>query len=106
MMPGHYKVEMDGFIYVMKEIYQRIFPLFPSVPGFRGMCWSANGIRFGRIPETEDIIGSVLVKNNEVVPETYQGMLTYRLVTPQGPMKLSSFLLEKLREKLRTQSEE
>ena len=60
-------------------------------------------IRFGRIPETEDIIGSVLVKSNEIQPETYQAMPTYRLVTPQGPMKLSAFLLEKLREKLKTE---
>jgi hypothetical protein len=53
----------------------------------------------------DDIIGSVLVKNNEIQPETYQPMPTYRLVTPEGPMKLSSFLLEKLREKLKTDSD-
>lgn len=53
----------------------------------------------------DDIIGSVLVKNNEIQPETYQPMPTYRLITPDGPMKLSSFLLEKLREKLNTDSD-
>jgi hypothetical protein len=53
----------------------------------------------------DNIIGSVLVKNNEIQPETYQPMPTYRLVTPDGPMKLSSFLLEKLREKLNTDSD-
>ena len=57
--------------------------------------------RFGRIPETEDIIGSVLVKNNVIQAETYQPMPTYRLVTIQGPIKLSDFLLDKLRARLR-----
>jgi hypothetical protein len=57
--------------------------------------------RFGRIPEPEDIIGSVLVKEGELQPETYQAMPTYRFVTREGPMKLSPFLLERLREKLR-----
>ena len=56
--------------------------------------------RFGRIPEPEDIIGSVLVQDNVLQPETYQAMPTYRFVTPTGPMKLSDFLLEKLRAEL------
>ena len=55
---------------------------------------------FGRIPEVEDIIGSVLVKEGKVLPETYEGLSTYRLVTTSGPMKLSDFMLGKLREKL------
>jgi len=58
---------------------------------------------FGRIPEPEDIIGSVLVQGGELRAETYQPMPTYRLVTPEGPMKLSPFLLQKLREKLDTE---
>jgi len=57
--------------------------------------------RFGRIPETEDIIGSVLVKNNVIQADTYQPMPTYRLVTRQGPIKLSDFLLDKLRARLK-----
>ena len=64
------------------------------------MHWLMGGKRFGRIPETEDIIGSILVKDNQLQPETYQAMPTYRLVTRQGPMKLSDFLLEKLRTEL------
>jgi hypothetical protein len=56
--------------------------------------------RFGRIPEVEDIIGSVLVKEGKVLPETYEGLSTYRFVTTAGPMKLSEFMLGKLREKL------
>jgi hypothetical protein len=59
-----------------------------------------NG-RFGRIPETEDIIGSVLVEDHQIQPETYQHMPTYRFVTREGPMKLSDFLLEKLRARLK-----
>jgi len=57
--------------------------------------------RFGRIPEVEDIIGSVLVKDGKILPETYEGLSTYRLVTTAGPMKLSEFMLGKLREKLK-----
>lgn len=57
--------------------------------------------RFGRIPEPEDIIGSVLVKEGNIQPETYQAMPTYRFVTRDGPMKLSAFLLDRLREKLK-----
>jgi hypothetical protein len=57
--------------------------------------------RFGRIPGTEDIIGSILVEKNQLQPETYQPMPTYRFVTREGPMKLSDFLLGKLREKLK-----
>jgi hypothetical protein len=56
--------------------------------------------RFGRTPAPEDIIGSVCVKENKLHPDTYEAMPTYRLVTPEGPMKLSSFLLGKLRERL------
>jgi len=57
--------------------------------------------RFGRIPEPEDIIGSVLVKEGNIQPETYQAMPTYRFVTRDGSMKLSAFLLDRLREKLK-----
>ena len=57
--------------------------------------------RFGQIPEPEDIIGSVLVKEGKIQPETYQAMPTYRFVTREGPMKLSAFLLQKLRDRLK-----
>jgi hypothetical protein len=60
--------------------------------------------RFGRIPDPEHIIGSVLVKARKIIPETYQPMPTYRLVTNQGPMRLSAFLLEKLRERVAMES--
>ena len=50
----------------------------------------------------EDIIGSVLVKEGKIMPETYEGLNTYRFVTTTGPMKLSEFMLGKLRDKLKT----
>jgi hypothetical protein len=78
-------------MFVMSELYLRIY----------GDVYFAN-YRFGRIPEPEDIIGSVLVQNGELQAETYQPMPTYRLVTREGPMKLSSYLLERLREKLKS----
>ena len=84
---------MDGFIYVMNGHCRRKSP-------FLGVLTR----RFGRIPETEHIIGSVLVKNNQLQPETYQAMPTYRFVTREGPMKLSDFLLEKLRARLKNEA--
>jgi hypothetical protein len=91
-MPGRYRVERGGFMLLMRGGYLRM-----------DLCDGANWGRFGRIPEPEDIIGSVLVQGGELKEETYQAMPTYRLVTPEGPMKLSSFLLQKLREKLETE---
>jgi hypothetical protein len=41
------------------------------------------------------------VKEGEVKAETYQEAPTYRLMTREGPMKLSEFLLEKLRAQLK-----
>ena len=102
MRRGGFLEEMDGFIYVMKERYLRTFPCPSRVLCLReGVLRRGLMGRFGRIPEPEDIIGSVLVKEGEVQPETYQDMPTYRFVTREGPMKLSPFLLEKLREKIR-----
>src|SRR5277367_4571871 len=107
MRRGGYLEEMGGFIYVMRELCLRTLPLcllslpFFVVYFFVGDFRTEVDGRFGRIPEPEDIIGSVLVKEGELQPETYQAMPTYRFVTRVGPMKLSPFLLERLRSKLR-----
>ncbi|CDH56339.1 hypothetical protein RO3G_06508 [Lichtheimia corymbifera JMRC:FSU:9682] len=44
---------------------------------------------WGRIPYPEDIIGTVLVNNGVIQPETYQEMPTHRLVTSNGIFQLS-----------------
>ncbi|KAI9295529.1 hypothetical protein K502DRAFT_275235, partial [Neoconidiobolus thromboides FSU 785] len=40
-----------------------------------------NPAPFGRIADTEDIIGSVLIKDSTILPDTYQPMPSYRLFT-------------------------
>jgi hypothetical protein len=42
----------------------------------------------GRIGETEDLIGSVFVKDGKVVADTYDAQPAYRLVTSNGPLIL------------------
>eukprot|EP00123_Amoebidium_parasiticum_P022743 comp9404_c0_seq1/m.4457 comp9404_c0_seq1/g.4457 ORF comp9404_c0_seq1/g.4457 comp9404_c0_seq1/m.4457 type:complete len:185 (-) comp9404_c0_seq1:494-1048(-) len=49
-----------------------------------------------RIPETEDIIGSVLVKDGELVPGTFQPMPVHRLLSMNGMFRLNTPLHEKL----------
>jgi hypothetical protein len=69
--------------------------------GWIHLCDERQLPSFGRIPETEDIIGSVFCKDGVVKKETYEPCLTYRFITSTaGPMKLSPFLLGRLRERL------
>lgn len=49
-----------------------------------------------RIGDPDDIIGTVLVEDSEIRPETYQPMPSYRLVTSDGPIQLTPGLAEKL----------
>jgi len=57
-----------------------------------------------RIGDPDDIIGTVLVENSEILPETYQPMLAYRLVTSDGLMQLTPGLAKKLQDTLTTVS--
>jgi len=50
----------------------------------------------GRIGDPDDIIGSVLVENGQVIPSTYQRMPSYRICTSDGPTQLSEGLLQEL----------
>ena len=59
---------------------------------------------YGRIPEPEDIFGSLEVDGNGCFIEghgRYQSSGTYRLVTTQGVLGLSPFLRDKLLQRLR-----
>jgi len=57
---------------------------------------------FGRIAETEDIFGSLLVDSNGKVKEgEWEENRMYRLVTGNGVMKLSPYLKEAVTESLR-----
>lgn len=42
-----------------------------------------------RIPETEDIVGSVMITDGKLVPSSYEPMPVHRLVTMNGLFKLS-----------------
>ncbi|BEI84067.1 hypothetical protein CcaverHIS002_0406710 [Cutaneotrichosporon cavernicola] len=46
----------------------------------------------GRIGETEDLIGSVFVKDGKIVASTYEPFPSYRLVTSNGVLTLSDGL--------------
>ncbi|OAD78248.1 hypothetical protein PHYBLDRAFT_71708 [Phycomyces blakesleeanus NRRL 1555(-)] len=49
---------------------------------------------WGRIPFPEDIIGSVLIKDGVIQPNTFEAMPTHRLVTSCGIFKLSEPLFQ------------
>ncbi|KAF8253503.1 hypothetical protein K440DRAFT_252949 [Wilcoxina mikolae CBS 423.85] len=62
---------------------------------------------FGRIAETEDIFGSLLVDSNGKVKEgEWEENRMYRLITGNGVMQLSPYLREKVTEGLRTEEME
>jgi hypothetical protein len=54
----------------------------------------------GRIPDPEDIIGTVLVRDGKVVKGTYEPMPSYRVVTADGPTVLSEDMEKRLMESL------
>lgn len=53
-----------------------------------------------RIGDPDDIIGTVLIENSEILAETYQPMPAYRLVTSDGLMQLTPGLAQKLNDTL------
>jgi hypothetical protein len=55
---------------------------------------------WGRVADPEDILGSVLVQNQKMVPNTFEPMPTHRLFTRQGIFKLDPYLLENLLKEL------
>ncbi|KAH0613780.1 uncharacterized protein H6S33_005666 [Morchella sextelata] len=61
-----------------------------------------NPPAFGRIPDPEDIFGSVLVDGNgQIQQEGYEECSSYRLVTNEGILGLSDYLRGKLIEELK-----
>ncbi|KAI6107777.1 hypothetical protein EDD16DRAFT_1488520 [Pisolithus croceorrhizus] len=58
---------------------------------------SRNIPPLGRIGDPDDIIGSVLVEDSKILPDTYQAMPSYRLCTSDGPIQLTEGLARKLR---------
>lgn len=59
-------------------------------------------VDFGRIAWPEDIFGSVEVDGaGKIIEGTFQGSGTYRVVTNQGILGLSPFLMKKLVARLR-----
>lgn len=75
-----------------------------SKTGYMHVADQRNPPPFGRIPIPEDIIGSVLVKDGAMVPGTYAPMdSAYRLVTPDGIMRLDEYLHRRLVEHIKAQ---
>lgn len=58
---------------------------------------SRNLPALGRIGDPDDIIASVLVRDSEILPDTYQPMPSYRLCTSDGPTLLTEGLAAKLK---------
>ncbi|KAI0074935.1 hypothetical protein K474DRAFT_1709427 [Panus rudis PR-1116 ss-1] len=54
----------------------------------------------GRIGDSDDILGTVLVENGEIKAETYQPMPSYRLCTADGIVRLTEGLAQRLKETL------
>lgn len=58
----------------------------------------------GRIPDPNDIIGSVRVEDGKMLPDTYAPMPTYRLATGDGVCTLTERLMERVVERLENDS--
>ncbi|KAJ3085230.1 hypothetical protein HK102_000197, partial [Quaeritorhiza haematococci] len=56
---------------------------------------------YGRVPDPEDIIGGLRIKDGFVVPGTFERMPTHRLVTINGLFRLTEFMHGKLVEQLK-----
>ncbi|KAJ3395636.1 hypothetical protein HDU80_010269 [Chytriomyces hyalinus] len=55
---------------------------------------------WGRVSDPEDLLGSVLLKDGNIVEKSYERTPTHRLVSLNGLVQLSEFLHAKLVEKL------
>lgn len=53
-------------------------------------------VAFGRVPDSDDIIGMVRVENKTVLSSSYTPMPTHRLISPSGLFTLPSVLYEAL----------
>ncbi|KAI8827124.1 uncharacterized protein EV422DRAFT_563201 [Fimicolochytrium jonesii] len=56
---------------------------------------------FGRVSDPEDILGAVRLDNGSIIPGSYERFPTHRLVTFNGMFLLSTYLHQKLLERLR-----
>ncbi|ANB14757.1 hypothetical protein AWJ20_2364 [Sugiyamaella lignohabitans] len=50
----------------------------------------------GRIPEVEDIVGTVRLESGKIVPNSYEPNAMYRSVTPYGIFTVSDYLNSKI----------
>uniref|UniRef100_A0A060T301 ARAD1C29018p n=1 Tax=Blastobotrys adeninivorans TaxID=409370 RepID=A0A060T301_BLAAD len=56
---------------------------------------------YGRIPEVEDIIGTVRLDGKGIVPQSYEANKMYRLATRAGYIQLSDYISEQLAKQLK-----
>ncbi|KAI9262211.1 hypothetical protein BDA99DRAFT_438899 [Phascolomyces articulosus] len=91
---------VDFLTRVLKENVHKVNdPILKSLAEWQKEGWlhigdERNPPPWGRIPFPEDIIGSVLVQNGIIQPDTYQAMPTHRLATSSGFMQLSEPLTQ------------
>lgn len=71
-----------------------------TVQGWMHIRDERNIPALNRVGDPDDIIGTVLVENSEILADTYQPMPAYRLVTSDGLMQLTPGLAQKLRDTL------
>jgi hypothetical protein len=81
------------------EIQQALAKHFDS--GYFNINDQRTPLNWGRTADPEDILGTVLVRNGQMVPNTFEAMPTHRLYTINGFFQLEPFLLEKLILKLK-----
>ncbi|KAJ3576803.1 hypothetical protein NP233_g180 [Leucocoprinus birnbaumii] len=88
----------DGLIEGVDEIQKAT--AMQTIQGWMHLHDQRNIPALNRIGDPDDIIGSVLVENSEILAETYQPMPAYRLVTADGLMQLTPGLAQKLKDVL------
>ncbi|KAL3893831.1 MAG: hypothetical protein SGCHY_005614 [Lobulomycetales sp.] len=70
--------------------------------GFLNIADHRVFVPYGRVPDPEDILGTVRLEAGEIVPESYERFPAHRMITPlNGPTQLTdhmhAILLEQLK---------
>ncbi|KAJ3387218.1 hypothetical protein HDU92_002044 [Lobulomyces angularis] len=85
----HNDVVLQGWAYQQKNGYLNIQDERCYVP-------------WGRVPDPEDIFGTVLLSQGKIVEGSFEQMPTHRMVSANGMFKLSEYLESRLIEEVTT----
>lgn len=88
--------QRDGFIHIGGKLLQTRLVCGGSRLDERNPPFA------GRIPDVEDIIGSVQINDGKVQPDTYQPNPSHRILSLNGVFILTDHLMKKLKERLST----